>query len=97
MDGSIEATQDRDVFKLHASSPKTRVILRKQFNAAVDVYDYVENLITSDGQRGDKTVTLTFESTPGSICYIAVKSSVGALRPIGERYHGDYQLTVRSE
>jgi hypothetical protein len=95
--GSIETAEDRDVFTLHASSPKIRVILRKRFNAVVDVYDYVENLVNSVGQREDRTITFTFASTPGSIYYIVVKSSWEALRPAGERYHGDYQLTVRSE
>jgi hypothetical protein len=95
--GPIETAEDRDIFTLHASSPKLRVILRKRFNAAVDVYDYVESLVTSSGQDGDKTVTFAFESTPGTIYYIVVKSSLGAWRLAHERYHGDYQLTVRSE
>jgi hypothetical protein len=95
--GSIETAEDRDVFTLQASSPKLRVILRKRFNAVVDVYDYAENLVHSLGQREDRTITFTFASTPGSIYYIVVKSSWEAIRPLGARYHGDYQLTVRLE
>jgi hypothetical protein len=97
--GSIETEADRDVFKLHASSPKTWLILRKRFYAAVDVCDYIEKLVASERESGDKTLTFTFDSTPGSIYYIVVKSfgEHVPIRALGSLYHGEYQLAVRSE
>jgi hypothetical protein len=95
--GSIATEEDRDVFTVRASSAKTRVILRKRFSAAMDVYDYAEKLVTSGSAHEDRTVTLSFESTQGAIYYLVVKSSIGAMKPLGWLYHGDYQLTVRPE
>jgi hypothetical protein len=95
--GSIATKDDRDVFTLHVSSSNTRVIVRKGFGAAVDVYDYAENVVASGSQDGDRTVTLAFESTPGSAYYIVVKSSFRGFRPLNELYHGEYELTVRPE
>jgi hypothetical protein len=88
--GSIATKADRDFFTLKASSTKTRVILRKQFHATVDVYDHVEQKIADNVALGDQSNTLSFESTPGPIYFILVKSwAFGA--------HGDYELVVRKE
>src|SRR5262245_14619649 len=98
--GSIGAGQDRYFFQFKASSPKTRVILRKLaargFRAAVDVYDYVENRVAGQTEVGvllgpmDRPISLAFESKPGEIYYIEVKLFESSVR-------GDYELTVRKE
>ncbi len=87
--GSIATLQGRDLFTFSASSPRTRVILRKRFSAGVDVYNHVEEWVTSDYENEDTTISLSFESTPGFTYYIVVKSFLDA--------RDDYQLVVRKE
>jgi hypothetical protein len=67
--GSVATPQDRDLFTFSASSPRTRVILRKQFHAGVDVYDHVEEMVVGAIELDDKTISLPFESTPGLTYY----------------------------
>ena len=69
-------------------STKTRVILRKGFAAYIDVYDHVENRVTSKGAAGDKTLSFSFESSAGLRYYLLVRSS---------RRHGEYELVIQKE
>jgi hypothetical protein len=87
--GSTATPTDRDFFTFTASSPKTRVIVRKQFHASVDVYDNVERRVAHETELEDKTISLSFESISNSVYYIVVKSFSGG--------RGDYQLVVRKE
>jgi TIR domain len=87
--GAIATPQDRDFFTFTVSSSKTRVILRKQFYAWVDVYNDVENRIAWGSEAGDQTISFPFESTPGRFYYILVKP--------GSSGRGDYELVVRKE
>lgn len=86
---SIAIREDQDCFKFIASSTNTRIIIRKQVNMKVDVYDHLENRVASQTEASDKTITLSFKSTPGSTYHIVVNPffSKGS----------DYELTVRKE
>jgi hypothetical protein len=95
--GSLVPGQDRHFFQFQASSTKTRVILRKRFQGAVDVYDHNENLVAREtegvalvGPGQDLPITLSFESHPGELYYIAVTA-------LGSKTSSDYELTVRKE
>jgi hypothetical protein len=87
--GALATKKDRDFFKFNASGTKTRIILRKQFSAAVDVYDHVEKQIASGRELYDKTISFSFESNPGETYYVLVKSRLDE--------HGEYQLVVQKE
>jgi len=95
--GSIATKEDRDYFTFNASSTKTRVILRKQFHAAVDVYNHVEQRLEHTNALYDQSITLSFKSTPGSIYYIVVKSAASGGLPVSGPVSGDYELIVRKE
>jgi hypothetical protein len=87
--GRLATIGDRDFFKFTASSTRTRIILRKQFSAALDVMDRVERRIVWRIGYDDTTISFWFESDPGEIYYVLVKSHFDT--------HGDYQLLVRKE
>ena len=83
LSGSLVPGQDRHFFQFKASSTKTRVILRKRskggFQGAVDIYDHNENRVAREaegvalvGPGQDQPITLSFESHPGELYYIAV-------------------------
>jgi hypothetical protein len=63
----------------------------------VDVYDHNEKSVTQVhesvallGPGQDQPITLSFESRPGELYYIAVTA-------LGSNARGDYELTVREE
>jgi len=98
--GSLVPGQERHFFQFKAASTKIRVILRKRsqsgFSGAVDVYDYNESKIAGKSEMGvllgpmDQPLTLSFESRPGALYYIAVTA-------LGSSARGVYELTVRKE
>ena len=91
--GRIATDRDRDWFTFKApskSAGKIRVILRKFFEARVEVYDAAEHSIASQFQPGDTPVSFSFPSNPASDYFILVKSD-----EIGQR--GEYELVVREE
>ena len=99
--GSLVPGQDRHFFQFQASSTKIRVILRKRskggFQGAVDIYDHNENLVAREaegvalvGPGQDQPITLSFESHPGELYYIAVTA-------LGSKTSSDYELTARKE
>lgn len=101
--GSIVAGQDQHFFKFNSSSTKTRVILRKLsksgFQAAVDIYDHNEKGVAGEHEGvsllagmypQNQPITLSFESNPGELYYIAVTALASNARD-------DYELTVRKE
>jgi hypothetical protein len=101
LSGSLVPGQDRHFFQFKASSTKTRVILRKRskggFQGAVDIYDHNENRVAREaegvalvGPGQDQPITLSFESHPGELYYIAVTA-------LGSKTSSDYELTVRQE
>jgi hypothetical protein len=87
--GSIAIREDQGCFKFIASSTNTRIIIRKLVNMKFNAYDHVENGVASQAEASDRTITLSFKSTPGSTYNIVVNpfSSKGS----------DYELTVRKE
>jgi hypothetical protein len=90
--GRLATNQDRDFFTFKTSSQSTgkiRVILRKLFNATVDIYDAVEREVAEKTEVGDTPISLSFESQPNSDYYTLVKGFFGE--------HGDYELVVREE
>jgi hypothetical protein len=101
LSGSLVPGQERHFFQFTASSPKTRVIVRKRsqrgFQGAVDVYDHNEKRIAQEregvallGPGQNQPLTLAFESRPGALYYIMVTVLASDTR-------GDYELTVRKE
>jgi hypothetical protein len=101
LSGSLVPGEDRHFFQFKASSTKTRVILRKRpkggFQGAVDIYDHNENRVAREaegvalvGPGQDQPITLSFESHPGELYYIAVTA-------LGSKTSSDYELTVRQE
>jgi hypothetical protein len=101
LSGSLVPGQDRHFFQFKASSTKTRVILRKRsksgFQGAVDVYDHNEKRVAGVhegvallGPGQNQPITLSFESRPGELYYIAAIA-------LGSNARGDYELTVRKD
>ena len=103
LSGSLVPGQERHFFQFTASSPKTRVIVRKRskagFQGAVDVYDQNEKRVAqvregvsllSGINPEDQPLTLAFESRPGALYYIMVSV-------LASKTRGDYELTVRKE
>jgi hypothetical protein len=100
LSGSLVPGQERHFFQFTASSPQTRVIVRKRsqrgFQGAVDVYDRNESKVAGKSEMGvllgpsDQPLTLAFESRPGELYYIMVSV-------LGSNTRGDYELTVRKE
>ena len=99
--GSIATRKDRDFYQFNASSSKTRVILRKLslpgLYATVEISDAVERYISGKSASGDQTITLSFESNPGSIYFIVVKPYDAIVETIQDRFTGEYELVVRKE
>jgi hypothetical protein len=100
---SLVPGQARHFFQFTASRSKIRVIVRKRsqdgFQGAVDVYDRNEKRVAQVHEGvsllagihpQDQPLTLTFESRPGELYYIAVAA-------LGSNARGDYELTVREE
>ena len=103
LSGSLVPAQERHFFQFTASSPKTRVIVRKRskagFQGAVDVYDQNEKRVAQVREGvtllpginpEDQPLTLAFESRPGELYYIMVSV-------LSSKTRGDYELTVREE
>jgi hypothetical protein len=103
LSGSLVPGQERHFFQFTASSPKTRVIVRKRsqrgFQGAVDVYDQNEKRVAqvhegvsllSGIHPQDQPISLAIESRPGELYYIMVSVLASSTR-------GDYELTVRKE
>jgi hypothetical protein len=103
LSGSLVPGQERHFFQFTASSPKTRVIVRKRskvgFQGAVDVYDQNEKRVAQVREGvtllpginpEDQPLTLAFESRPGELYYIMVSV-------LASKTRGDYELTVRKE
>lgn len=101
LSGSLVPGQERHFFQFTASSPKTRVIVRKRskagFQGAVDVYDQNEKRVAQVREGvsllpginpEDQPLTLAFESRPGELYYIMVSVLASNTR-------GDYEITVR--
>lgn len=100
--GKIATKQDRHFYRFNAPSSATRVILRKLslpgLNATVDILNAVEHKIADKTEFSDQTVTLSFESIPGAIYYIVVKSYSGYAYSGGRSsYRGDYELVMQKE
>jgi hypothetical protein len=93
--GLIATDQDQDFFRFNPSGDRTRVILRTQsgpgFVPIVIIYDHVEHQIAMHPSTVLKPATFSFESIPGSVYYIVVKTLPGT----GAR--GNYELVVRKE
>jgi len=103
LSGSLVPGQERHFFQFTASSPQTRVIVRKRstrgFQGAVDVYDRNEKRVAqvhegvsllSGIHPQNQPITLAFESRPGALYYIMITVLEANTR-------GDYELTVRKE
>jgi TIR domain-containing protein len=103
LSGSLVAGQERHFFQFTASSPKTRVIVRKRskagFQGAVDVYDQNEKRVAQVREGvtllpginpEDQPLTLAFESRPDELYYIMVSV-------LASKTRGDYEITVRKE
>ena len=103
LSGSLVPGQERHFFQFIASSPKTRVIVRKRskagFQGAVDVYDQNEKRVAQVREGvtllpginpEDQPLTLAFESRPGELYYIMVSV-------LASKTRGDYEITVRRE
>jgi hypothetical protein len=101
LSGSLVPGQERHFFQFTASRSKIRVIVRKRstrgFQGAVDVYDHNEQRVAQVresvsllGPGQDEPLTLSFESQPGELYYIAVAA-------LGSNARGDYELTVRED
>jgi hypothetical protein len=92
--GLIATDQDQDVFRVSPSGYKTRVIVRTHsspsFVPMITVYDHVEKLLATRPATVFEPATFSFESIPGGIYYIMVKSVVSGAR-------GDYELVVQKE
>lgn len=88
--GSIRKAVDRDFFKIKISSNKTRLILRKTFDATVVVYDSVEETIVDAYAYGYETLSFPFKSQAGSYYYVEVNS-------LDHHGRGDYELLVQKE
>ena len=56
----------------------------------ITVYDHVEKLLAMESTSMCRPAMFAFDSIPGSLCYIMVRSVVGGVR-------GRYELIVRQE
>lgn len=89
--GTISTDQDRDFFKFKTGQGmKTRVILRKTFDARLVIYDSAEERVTSRYAGGEDAVSFAFDNNASSFYYVLVESG-------GPGGRGPYELVIREE
>lgn len=88
--GMLAKETDQDYFEFKASSSNTRVILRKEFHAYLQVYDSKEEIRSDKTETGNVTLSIVIETVANSTYYLVVRSFCCGAK-------GKYELTLRPE